>query len=391
MTIKPRWCARDKVWLMPGEVSEVTGRRKYVILRDEEGRKVKGNDHIGKVKAMLRLQAQRDLGPTVREVIRRYLEWHTHRSSKLATISDLQFHLFNFGRFEHQGVRYFDRPASSIMLRDLAQVRKSMEARGCKTGYTRHLYSAVLACWRWASRPIEDREPERLLDTNPLEGAERPKAGKVRKMIIPWPTIEALLSFAERRASETRQQARAIRKVMMLRLVAESGCRPLEACSLEWDWVHEKDRIIVIPPAYHKTGWHRGDYRMIGLTERMAEDLGQLRASIHTVSHPRWVFALIGDRDRSPSRHGFDHWFASLRTRAIEAGISIPLSMTLYSLRHSLVTQAHQGGISYQDLAAHMGHSEHIAEEIYSHLDPTFVRAQFDSMHAARTKRPDQE
>lgn len=384
--IKPRWCARDKAWLVPGEISEVTGRRKYVILRDENGEKVKGNDHIGKVKALLRLQERQHSGLRVDELISAYNEWHESKGSKPSTLANLNFHLTKFGRFEHKGIRYYDRPASSITLRDLARVRESMEERGCQSGYIRHLYAAVLACWRWAARPIEGREPERLLDVNPLEGAERPRKGKVRQVVVPWATIEALLEFAEDRAfSQTWSNCQLARKkVLMLRLVAESGCRPLEACSLEWDWVHLKERVIIIPPAQHKTGWHRGSERIFGLTERMAESLAPLYAARGLITHPRWVFALAGGR--MPTRPRFDHWFADLRTDAIEAGIPIPSSMTLYSLRHSLVTQARQGGISYHDLAAHMGHSEQVAETIYSHLDPNFIRAQFDRMHAARTK-----
>ena len=387
--IKPRWCARDKAWLVPGSISEVTGRRKYVILRDENGQKIKGNDHLNKIKALRLLQERKDSGPLVRDVIRWYLEWHEARGSKASTISDHKFHLFAFGRFEYQGVRYYDRPASSIMLRDLARVRASMESRGCQSGYIRHLYSSVLACWRWSTRPIEGRDPERLLKTNALEGAERPRIGRSQKVVVPWSTIEELLQFAERRANYLKHPARAsaLLKVLTLRLIAESGCRPIEACSLEWGWIYEADRVIIIPSESHKTGRHRGNDRIIAITKSMSDMLA-LRRKWPQGRHPVWVFAFEG-QTKPPSRAGLDHWFLDLRTRAIKDGIPIPPSMTLYSLRHSLVTQARQGGIPYRDLAVHMGHSEQVAEQVYSHLDPSFVRAQFDRMHAARTRLPE--
>lgn len=383
--IKPRWCARDKAWLVPlGEVSEITGRRKYVMLRDENDRKIAGNDHLGKLKAMQRLTERESSGPTVWELILDYLDWHEEKGSKATTIADYEFHLDKFGLFEYKEIRYYDRPASSITLRDLARVRESMEKRGCKPGYIRHLYSSVLACWRWAARPVEGREPERLLETNPFEGIERPKAGRSRRVVIPWPTIEILLKFAIKRADRLTSLNRELawRKAWMLRLVAESGCRPKEACDLEWEWIDENKRVIVIPPESHKTGWRHGEDRIIGLTSNMAAILRVMRLMEST--HSRWVFALDG-YSQAPSRYGFDHWFADLRRAAIEAGIPIPPTMGLYTLRHSLVTQARQGGVSYRDLAAHMGHSEQVAENTYSHLDPTYVRDQFDRMHAART------
>lgn len=382
--IKPRWCARDKAWLVPlGEVSEVTGRRKYVVLRDERGEKVAGNNHLGKVRALQRLQERESLGLRVWEVILEYLNWHVDRGSKPTTIADHEFHLSKFGLFRYQGICYNDRLASSITLRDIARVRESMEARGCRSGYIRHLYSSVFACWRWAARPIEGREPERLLDVNPFEGAERPRAGRRRWDVIPWSAIEALLSFAFKRADNLTFSNRdlSLRKAWMLRLVAESGCRPQEACSLEWGWVYEDKRVIRIPPEAHKTGRHQGEDRIIGLTSEMAEILRMVRFMEST--HSRWVFSLNYYRN-APSRHGFDHWFADLRSAAIEEGIAIPSTMTLYTLRHSLVSQAHQGGVAYHDLALHMGHSEQVAEQVYSHPDPQHVVAQFDRMHAAR-------
>lgn len=384
--IKPRWCARDKAWLVPlGEISEITGRRKYVMLRDPEGRKIKGNDHVGKIKALCQLEERESSGPTVFEVTNAYLTWHEIKGSKPNTRQDHLFHLTRFGRFEYKGIRYYDRPASSITLRDLARVRESMEARGCRLGYIRHLYSSVLACWRWAERPVEGREPERLLETNPLEGAERPKQVKSRKLVIPWPTIKVLIKFAGKRATclTGLTHKLAYRKVCMLQLIAETGCRPAEACDLQWDWVYEKERVLILPPESHKTGWRRGETRIIGLSREMAETLECLRNM--KSAHPTWVFALK-DHKTAPSRHGLDHWFADLRRAAIKEGFPIPPTMTLYSLRHSLVTQARQGGIEYRDLAAHMGHSEQVAEEIYTHLDPSFVREQFDRMHAARQK-----
>lgn len=386
--IKAHWCARDKSWLVPlGEISEVTGRRKYIVLRDTEGRKVAGNDHVGKLIALRRLVEHESSGPTVWKLILDYLKWHQDKGSKTTTIADHEFHLGKFGLFEYQGIRYYDRPASSITLRDIARVRESMEARGCKSGYVRHLYSSVLACWRWAARPIEGREPERLLASNPLEGAERPRKGRSRYVVVPWPTIEALLQFAEKRAQQTKRSVRAaaLRNAMMFRLIAESGCRPIEACTLEWSWVNEEERVIVIPAERHKTGWRDGEDRIFGLTEVMASHLRTIRE--RCFAYPQWVFAL-GGQTKAPSRHGLDHWFSDLRKSAIEAGIPIPQKMTLYSLRHSLVTQSRQGGVSYRDLALHMGHSEQVAENIYSHLDPSFVRAQFDRMHAARTNKP---
>lgn len=393
-SIEPRWCERDRAWLVPlGTYDEKNRRRRYVTLRDEAGEKIGREDTGGVQRIFTRMMeaeaeaTRQTTGPTVGDVILAYLDWHREKGSRPSTIETHVWHLETFGSFDHAGKTYCDRPAASIGIGDLARVRKAMEAAGAKTGYTKLLYSSVLACWRWATRPVEDREPERLLEVNPFDGLQRPKKGPGRRLVVPWGTLAALIEFANARTNTLYGPSRPLDrlKCLCLRLIIESGCRPHEACGMEWTWVHEDQRVCVIPKDRHKTGEKTGEDRVIVMTAEVAQAMRELRAS--GGSHPRWVFSTSGDgREAAPTRKKFGYWFNKLKEDAKASGLILPEGTTPYTFRHSLVSQARAGGVQFREMARVMGHDEAVAEKVYAHLETGSARDQFDRMHEARQK-----
>jgi integrase len=289
--------------------------------------------------------------------------------------------------FEHGGAPYCDRAAAAIELKDLTRVRRAMEQRQNKSGYIRHLYAAVLACWRWAARPVEGRSPERLIPSNPFEGLARPKPGKGKKIVLPWSTIKALVDFAEARAEIVNRGSRRKSRLraLCLRLIADSGCRPKEAVELQWPWLDLDRCLAVIPWQHHKTGFHDEQERFFGFTPETAALLKTHRDS--DKAHPVYVFAPTADpRSRPPDRRDLRGWFWVLKKAALAAKVPIPAGMSLYTLRRSFTTAAKKGGLSFKDTTLAMGHSEDVAEAIYDQPDAETAAAQWRAMHTARLK-----
>lgn len=385
----PRRDARSRTWIAQlGTPSPKTGRRGRVTLRNEDGTVVKYEDHAGAHAAFARLMAaseaqeKRVAGPTACDVVVEFIRWHEASGSMPDTIATHRWHLFRFLDFEHGGVRYNDRPAASIEVRDWTRFRKDMEAKGSQTGYVRLAFSSVHACWRWAARPVEDREPLRMIPANPFEGLKRPRKGKGRRLVLPWSTIQDLGRFVagwvdrphpegahrNRKVAINRQRPANRLKALACRLIIECGCRPKEAAILRWDWVREADRVIEIPEEFIKIH----EDRLIALTPGMADELARLRGSGE--SHATWVFVPARDERRDElDAKKLAEWFSLARHAARKAGIVLPPGTSLYTFRHSLVTLAREAGMDLRHIAPAFGHSAETAEGTYSHFRPNHI------------------
>jgi integrase len=392
----PRPDRNHDAWIAQlGEKSETTGRRGRVVLRYEDGSKIPFGDKAGAYAAFARKLAEveatqrRATGPTAYEVVKAYLLWHEAAGSKPNTIASHEWHLFHFLDFEWGGGPYRDRGAATFTVPDWTRYRKAMQAKGAETGYVRLAYSSVHACWHWASRPIEDREPLKLIPENPFSGLPRPKKGGKRKLVLPWATIKAVAAligpYVEREATghrnrkvaTNRERAQNRLKALACRLIVECGCRPIEAAVLRWDWVHEDRRLIEIPREFIKTH----EDRQLGLTPELAGTLRQLRGSGE--AHPVWVFRLATNPStEEPDPHRLAEWFAGLRKMAREGGVDLPPGTSLYTFRHSLITLAREAGMPLKELAHAFGHTEETAQEHYLHVGGAHVVAVMDEARA---------
>jgi integrase len=392
----PRVDKRARVWIAQlGPKSETTGRRGRIILKHEDGTNVRLEDKAGAYAAFARKFAEveaaerRVAGPTAYEVVKAFLLWHEAAGSRPNTIATHEWHLFHFLDFGWGGTLYRDRAAASFAVPDWSRYRKAMLAKGAETGYVRLAYSSIHACWRWASRPIEDREPLKLIPENPFQGLPRPKKGDKRKLVLPWATIKAVAAmigpYVEREATghrnrlvaTNRERARNRLKALACRLIVECGCRPVEAAVLRWDWVHEDRRLIEIPREFIKTH----EDRQMGLTREMADTLARLRESGGT--HPKWVFRPADDPSREePDPHRLAEWFAGLRAAARAAGVVLPEGTSLYTFRHSLITLAREAGMELRDMAPAFGHTEETAEENYLHVGGAHIVGVMDEARA---------
>jgi len=378
------WSARSQRWLARlGPVNPKTGRRSAVSLRDPRGELIGEHDLAGRDAAIARLQGQEEgsSSPTVAEVCRLYLAWHAAHGSAPATIRTHYYHLTRFAKFESGGVRYADRPASSIVPGDLAALKRS------GIGAVRHLYMSVLACWEWAYLSIDDREPDRLIPSNPLRDVKRPRGGQRPSRATPWPEVRRMLRLARGWAREPhrpfgRTRAFRLAKVWALMAMAYSGGRTAEIVTLEWGDIRWAEGVAAIPAGRTK-GRRTGKMRYIPLLPRLLELLELLE---HWPDrHGRYVFATRFNR-KGPSLR---EWWRSIRCDLkpywAERGVELPEGWRPYWLRHTVATQASRA-VGKEKAAKAMGHSPQVLDSTYDHVEADRVREVGEAVARARRK-----
>lgn len=134
----------------------------------------------------------------------------------------------------------------------------------------------------------------------------------------------------------------------ILRFIAATGCRPSEACGLEWRDVHHDLGVCILHE--HKTGHETGEPRTIYLTEAALEVLRELRPAVGP------VFV---------SRNGTPYTPAGLRSilRRHSDG------MAPYQLRHTFAQNASDSGeVPVEVLARLMGHTNTTTTGFYFHV-----------------------
>ena len=377
------WGKSERCWLARlGDVSPVTGKRKAVALRHEDGRPIERRDNAAATRAVLRLlegidrereaEAERArTGPTVAEVCRAYVAWQYDRGAARRTITDLHRHLDRFGRFRGKGdVSYGSRPAASIVPADLW----AMQDAGL--GGVRNLFASIGGCWAWAARPIRGREPARLLPSNPLQGIEKPAAGSRADVAIPWKDTRAILRKArgwarhpaptDRRAATTRASRRL--RVLCLHFLAAVGARPYEAWGLRWDEVLWDEGVVAISRDRDKgrrPGRAARKPRRFAVPPRIMRALAIVREWPR--ANPEWAFVL-DRRATRPSEGEWSRWLGEDLKPALRArGAPIPEAMTSYWLRHSAITDAVQGGGSTDLIGDQFGNSGAVIRSVYAH------------------------
>jgi integrase len=395
-----------------GEVDPKTGKRRPLMLRDERGKPIIEGDSDGKTKALARLIDERDAaerrrtGPSVDDLVVAYLNWHKAAGSADRTIEGHTYHLLRFTEFASDSVRYGDRAASDISVRDLKRMREEMESRGNNAGYIAHLYSSVKACWAWAARPVEDRDPiEPMIAHNPFHRLPVPKEERGDEKFVPVRMQINLIRFAEERHPTVHVNGRTKDGLMILalKLVVLSGCRPAEAIGLRWDEIDWENALAKIPALRHstakgkrktddrrthKTGKRTGKIRRIDIRPDVMKELKALNES--SVRHPTWVFVVPNRKERPTSRR-FGAWFNRLRAAALaaheagskvgnkNAGVDLDPECTLYWFRHTFQSIGVRV-LSAGDVAGLSGNSPEMVQSRYLHGEDLHVKDRADRL-----------
>lgn len=387
------WDKRSGKWYVRlGEVSPTTGRRLSVMLRDEDGQPITDKQAkraaAAAVQRLLATQAATEenaRAPTVAEVCAAFIAWHKENGSAERTIRGYDYHLRRFAAFKAGGRRYADRPTTEIGPEDLWAAKEVL-------GTKRHLYLAVLACWRWAARPVEGRTPTRLLKENLLEGTRRIPPGKKTKKLVGWEATRKLLRFARARARTRplkfrRDATRAAERlrVLCLHFIAATGCRPHEATALEWSEIDLEKGMVEIPREKTKAR-RKGDPRLFSVPSSLLKVLRFIHRWHRR--HPKYVFITAASRTgKVPNSRVLMAWFREeLKPAALAAGVPIPEGMTLYFLRHSYATAGVEAGVPLDTMALALDNSPNELRKTYTHYQSAAAQAAAKAVEEARRK-----
>lgn len=225
----PHWHGRDRCYH-----TKIDGCR--VILQRPDGSKV-GHDGEREVREVVdRLLRARDAlvrrasDPTVNDICRDNLIAASGESA-VKTMTGKEWGLRKFCKFGDPA--YGDIPAASIDSTLLHRMRKLWEKEGYAGGMVRRLYHEVMVCWAWDSRPEPERIPMVFFARNPLAGMRLPARTAAKAKDVPLAITRNLIAFAEKWAAglTTIMGRFESQAALVLRLLAETGCPPKEACS----------------------------------------------------------------------------------------------------------------------------------------------------------------
>jgi integrase len=246
---------------------------------------------------------------------------------------------------------------------------------------------SVRACFRWGARPLPGRTPPRLLDANPLEGYEFPRAPGAVRGYVESAVVRRFYRWAWARAR--RHGVEAVRRrfdrlfILMLWFQGFTGCRPGEACGLLWDDIRWDSGRIVIPWRRIKTRRKVQRDRIIHLTPpvvRLLRAIERLpgRHPTHVFTHQRVRNAtLVADHGPLagqpwPSGSSASQKLADLRAEAIEAKLKGivdvgPTKLVAYVHRHAYVSDAVSEGLTHEQAASLVGNTAAVIAQVYAH------------------------
>lgn len=140
------------------------------------------------------------------------------------------------------------------------------------------------------------------------------------------------------------------------RFLALSGCRKMEAVTLEWKDVDFDHRQIFIHDKPHlefQCKW--GSSRKIPISSEMESLLRDL---------PRKSSFVFVNTSGTPLRHNL---IRDLRRALMYAGVERPSEVNLHSFRHTWISRALENGIDLRSVMAYAGHRNISTTERYLH------------------------
>ncbi|MDE2100512.1 MAG: tyrosine-type recombinase/integrase [Patescibacteria group bacterium] len=220
---------------------------------------------------------------------------------------------------------------------------------------------------RWACK-------QGLIPHDPIPYAEVPQAHPASRRFIDGSSIDSLVGWLESRASNRFDRS----LLLLVKVIAETGCRPSEAVSLRWEhWDADAGAFVL---SKHKTSKTTGKPRLIVLSRELADQIEALRHGPE--KHPEWVFVKgrYGKGDgRNWSVGMLDHKILKLRREAAESTQNPTLAkFHLYQLRHASITEKIQAGMNINDVAALSGNSAKVIESTYLHVQLNHLRKVID-------------
>jgi integrase len=146
------------------------------------------------------------------------------------------------------GGAFGDLIAKDLTARNLAELSRHWEKKSRTT--VRNRLASLMACLNWAAESRPDRPVDRLIPVNPVAGYELPRVDYQGDRCAPAEEIDAFVTWLRQRAAARPGPAGRFDRLtaQLVWFVAETGCRPAEACVVKWEYVDLERRVIILPP-----------------------------------------------------------------------------------------------------------------------------------------------
>jgi integrase len=202
---------------------------------------------------------------------------------------------------------------------------------------------------------------EELIDSNPVDGVERPKIGRRRWRILEPVEVRRVL------AAFTDERARTVYLTLAL-----TGLRRVEVTSLRWRDVDLVDQVLHVRVSKTEQG-----ERSIALVPALSEALWRHRRRTRFQGEDEYVFA----SPTSGRRLGAD-WYAQQFRKALKAAAITDYVRPFHDARHGALTNMAATSPSPIALMATAGHRNMATTNRYLHLAGVVFRAEAEALAA---------
>lgn len=395
---KPYYHDRDKCWVSyaVGELLP-SGRRRGERndrIGAPEGRDGAANRAAAEVwlAGLLTAEAEaerRASDPPLSDVIEAYLD-HAERLRGRGERQDqtIQGHRMNLDTFASSNVggrKLGEIPVSRLRSADLDRFIRARQAKGDAPGYIRNIVISVHALMNWAARPVPDRGegwPERVIPENPFKGVERPRVDAPAKRYVGPLARRQFYEYCLLRAAARPPWTASSRYdrlfVALMKFCEGTGCRPGEACRLEWRHIEWDARRAVLRG---KSTGTTGRMRVLPLAPSLVRMLRAIEAL--PGRHADYVFTHVPRDGRGRGRDdlagvpwnvcALDQKLRIWREAAEAVGVTTrgetgePL--TLYGLRRDMGADVLRLTGSHAESAEVLGHSPEINAKYYASFE----------------------
>lgn len=316
---------------------------------------------------------------TVAELGSRWIEWMAARVPRdLTSPRSLQSRSSEVKSISTQIGR---RVASTLMPSDVDSLASSWSHLAPTTFRNRII--ALKTMLKWGVK-------RSLISVDPLAAQDVPPLPVSGDKYVPQHETMAFIDWLDRRARRATGTAAKFARsfALLFRFVAETGCRPIEAAFLRWEYWRPDEGAFIFEK--HKTARKTRKLRMIVVSREMASILEKLRTGVD--GDPEWVFVKPlyrkqGSMVLTPeTRQRGWHWTSGtlcnrireIRIEAARDGIPVSKEFTLYKLRHASITAKIQEGMNINDVAALSGNSAKVIERTYLHVQLKHLRGVID-------------
>lgn len=365
---EPYWDAKKGRWRSDCGPVGANGRRRTVYCAEfGAGKKAEARAwfraYIERRDEAERAAALAADNPSVRQLCEWFLE-HSEQENTPRTYEQHRVILGQFCRTPHG-----DRPMRLFSATDLDGLVRQWQAERRKPSTIRTRIGIIAAAFGWAARPVPGRDPERLLPANPLAGYRKPVLPRTAERYATRAEVAAFLRYCWRHCATTPVKGPIDRgAVLLLRVLAHTGARPIEICSATWGDLDLRKGVITLErwKNSRKTGERRTIFLHRGIL-RALRRWGRTLARADAKGAP--IFA---SREGPWNTQAIDRRVAAWRRAAIAEGMPLydsgPRAMNPYMLRHSYISDGLMHGEDIATIAKLCGTSVEQIARTYGHI-----------------------